>query len=75
MLVNVMCPCKIEIKPGDKVKLLHVRSMFGRYKPEVITTIKRIVESESVTYAVFNGGYAYRPLRTYGETWEKCYND
>jgi hypothetical protein len=71
MKVNVLIPSEIDIKPGDKVKLYDVCPCWGAWRAEVITTVKRVVESRHLIYAVFDGGYAYRPFSTYGKTWEK----
>ena len=71
MRVNVLVPCSIELKPGDKVILHNVWEIHGGFKKEVLTTIKRVVESNELTYCVFNGDYAYRPISTHGITWWK----
>ena len=71
MKVNVLVPCEIELKPGDRVVLYNVWEMYGGFKKEVHTTIKRIVESKNLTYCSFDGCYAYRPISTYGITWKK----
>lgn len=71
MKVNVLAPCEIDLNPGDVVILHNVWGMYGGFKKEVVTTIKRVVESNKLTYCVFDGNYAYRPISTYGITWKK----
>lgn len=71
MKCNVLVRKEIEIKPGDKVKLYGVYDVYNGVKREVITTIKKVIESRNKTYCLFDGGYMYRPMTTYGITWKK----
>lgn len=71
MKCEVLVRKEIEIKPGDKVKLYNVYDGYYGYNREAITTIKKVIESRNKTYCLFNGGYMYRPMTTYGITWKK----
>lgn len=65
MLVNVLTPSEIDLKPGDRVEFDHTYETRrnGYY-------IRRIVETSKHTYAVFNN-CTWRPITSYGKTWWK----
>lgn len=65
--VNVIVTKDIMLKPGDKVSLDGMSSDLFRRRN---FTIRRIVENRNQTYVVFSNS-TWRPLSTYGKTWEK----
>lgn len=64
--VNAMVTKDVMLKPGDRVELDGLTSGFLN-RPFTIT---RVVENRKQTYVVFNNS-TWRPLSTYGKTWEK----
>lgn len=65
MLVDVLVPSKIDLKPGDRVEIDYTyrKSRNGYY-------IRRIVETSKHTYVVFTND-TWRPITSYGKTWWK----
>ena len=73
MKVKVLEPCEIDLNPGDLVILYNVWTPYDGFKRKIVTTIKRVIESNKQTYCTFNDGYGYRPISTYGISWKKVF--
>lgn len=66
MIITMMKPVTVDIKPGDEVRLLR-----GEYvRRGVVVTVRRITVRDGLTYAVFSN-HTWRPMSSYGRTWEK----
>lgn len=69
MRVDVLVPCSIELKPGDEV-ILNLDKIKGEVSTVRLYRVKRLVETKSGSYAVFNNR-TWRPMSTYNITWKK----
>lgn len=67
MIITMMKPVSIDIKPGDKVEI-QFRYRCKRQLRDVI--VRRLVETDHGTYAVLSN-HTWRPLSSYGRTWKK----
>lgn len=67
MIISVMKPVSVDIKPGDDVLLTEKWDAvpFGRR-----ATITRITETRGRIYAVLSND-TWRPITSYGRTWKK----
>lgn len=61
MIVRVMCPVNVELKPGDRITTIRGREL----------TIDKMVETRYGTRVVFTNG-TWRPTTTYNKTWSKA---
>lgn len=66
MIITMMKPVTVDIKPGDNVKLYF--DSYGGFG--VVASVRRITVRNGMTYVVFDNN-TWRPMSTYGRTWEK----
>ena len=71
MIITMMKPVSIDVKPGDQVELMYD----GCGKPITLerrryTAVLRLTERDGLVYAVFYNN-TWRPISSYGRTWKK----
>lgn len=71
MIVRVMTPVAIEIKPGDKVLFTKKRDALPFARSATVT---RLTETNGHTFAVLSN-CTWRPITSYGRTWKKVENE